>query len=175
MSTLFIMLFLLLVMVEAILGIVIYQFTGEFSTFQMILLIFVIYACTFGIFDFKKLDRWMRRKIGIWRGIELLTDKDYKIIENNQNPKYQAKLYRRTAMIHLVVFVMAQSIFWMYGVDNWSEAINYLSDLSWFETGRYQDSPYPNETLYSIGTLWSVVFAIDFLYSWSYTLFPSNK
>ncbi|SHM40217.1 hypothetical protein SAMN05216179_0056 [Gracilibacillus kekensis] len=174
-STLFISTFLLLVVVEALLGIAIYQYTGEFSTFQMVLLIFVVYACTFGIVDFKKLDRWMRRKIGGWRGVDLLTAKDYKIIEQNQDPKYVAKVNRNSAMIHLVVFVIAQGIFWMMGLDTWDEAMYYLTDFSWFETGNYQDSPYPNETLYSIGTLWAVIFAIDFLYSWSYTIFPSSK
>ena len=57
----------------------VYQVTGEISTILIIITIFVLYACTFGIYDFLKLDRWMRRKIGEWRGVELLTEKDYRI------------------------------------------------------------------------------------------------
>lgn len=83
-SNLFILLFLLLLILEAILGVLIYRVTGEFSTFQIIIIIFVLYACTFGIFDFIKLDRWMRRKIGNWRGIDLLTETDHQAIENKK-------------------------------------------------------------------------------------------
>ncbi|WP_153727829.1 hypothetical protein [Salinibacillus xinjiangensis] len=117
------------------LGIWIYQVTNEISTFQIILVIFVLYACTFGIFDFLKLDRWMRTKIGQWRGVELLTDKDYRIMERAKDPKYIARKYRYSAMIHLIIFVTVQSIFWMYGTDSFDEMLTYLTDFSWIEAG----------------------------------------
>lgn len=78
-------------------------------------------------------------------------------------------------MIHLIVFVTVQAIFWSYGTENFEEALGYLTDLSWIETGDYKDSPYPNETLFSIGMIWMIVFVIDFIYSWSYTFFPAKK
>ena len=49
------------------------------------------YAATFGISDFKKLDRWMRKHIGKWRGVELLADKDISIMGKQKDPKYIAK------------------------------------------------------------------------------------
>ena len=76
-SVLAILAFLFLLLIEALLGILIYQETKEISTFQIVIIIFVVYACTFGIIDFLKLDRWMREKVGKWRRIELLTVKDY--------------------------------------------------------------------------------------------------
>lgn len=78
-SFFFIIGFIVLLALEALLGYWVYQVTGEISTFLIIITIFVLYACTFGIYDFLKLDRWMRRKIGEWRGVELLTEKDYRI------------------------------------------------------------------------------------------------
>lgn len=174
-NNLFILLFLLLLILEAILGVLIYRVTGEFSTFQIIIIIFVLYACTFGIFDFIKLDRWMRRKIGNWRGIDLLTETDHQAIAKQKDPKHIAKVNRISAMIHLIVFVTVQAIFWSYGTENFEEALGYLTDLSWIETGDYKDSPYPNETLFSIGMIWMIVFVIDFIYSWSYTFFPAKK
>lgn len=33
----------------------------------------------------------MRMKIGRWRGVELLTEKDRRIIERNKDPKFVAK------------------------------------------------------------------------------------
>src|SRR5690625_2472128 len=84
-SLILFIIFLLLIVSEVLLAFVIYRVTGEFSTFQLIIGIFVIYALTFGIFDFLKLDRWMRQKIGSWRSVELLTEKDYRIIERNKD------------------------------------------------------------------------------------------
>lgn len=173
-SRLFIVTFLALIALEALLAILIYRETGEISTFQIVIMIFVLYACTFGIVDFKKLDRWMRRKIGNWRGEELLTAKDYRIMERNNDPKYIAKKYRWTSTAHLVVFVVVQSVFWMYGTESLEEMVGYIRDLSWMEAGTFEESPYPNESLYSIGMLWGIVFAVDFIWSWSYTIFPSK-
>lgn len=173
-SFLFIGTFLMLLVLEALLAVVLYQETGEISTFQIVITIFVIYACTFGIADFKKLDRWMRKKIGGWRGEELLTDKDYQIIERSKDPKYLARKYRWTSTAHLVVFVIVQFIFWNLGTANMEELVGYARDLSWMEAGTYENSPYPNETLYAIGMLWAIVFVVDFIWSWSYTVFPSK-
>lgn len=167
--------FFSLLIIEAALAFYIYQITGEISTFQIVIGVFVLYALTFGIFDFLKLDRWMRRKIGAWRNIELLSEKDYDIIARDKDPKYIARKYRYTSTIHLIVFIIAQAAFWYHGTGSISEMITYVRDLSWFETGNFTDSPYANEVTYSIGMLWMIIFFIDFVWSWSYTFFPSNK
>ncbi|WYP26920.1 hypothetical protein NSQ54_02055 [Alkalihalobacillus sp. FSL W8-0930] len=174
-SYLFIGLFLLLLVLEALLGLYVYQQTGEISTFLIIITLFVLYACTFGIFDFIRLDRWMRTKIGKLRGVELLTDKDYKRIERSKDPKYKAKKYRISSTIHLIVFFAGQFLLWSLGTSGLDEMIGYASDLSWIEDGHYENSPYQNEAMFAVGTIWGIVFVADFLYSWSYTLFPSNK
>ena len=171
----FIFLFIALLFIEGILAFIIYRMTGEFSTFQMVIIIFLIYACTFGINDFKKLDRWMRGKVGKWRGKELLTEKDYEIIAKNKDPKYVAKKYRLSSFIHFIVFIIAQSIFWLLGTDNIGEMLAYIKDFSWVESGSAENSPYPNDTLYAIGILWGIIFIVDVIYSWSYTLFPSKR
>ncbi|UJL46287.1 hypothetical protein KFZ58_18360 [Virgibacillus sp. NKC19-16] len=174
-SLLFLLAFLVLLIFEALLAILIYRETGEISTFQIIITIFVIYACTFGIVDFMKLDRWMRQKIGVWRGVDLLTEKDYRIIKRNKDPKFIAKKYRWSAMVHFVVFVGVQAVFWVHGTDGLDEMLIYVTDLSWIEAGTAAESPYANETIYSISMVWGIVFIVDFIYSWSYTLSPSNS
>ncbi|API92588.1 hypothetical protein J32TS6_17810 [Virgibacillus pantothenticus] len=173
-GVLFILLFLFLLTAEALLGVYVYEQTGEISTFLIVITIFVIYACTFGIVDFLRLDRWMRSKIGKMRGVELLTEKDYAIMRRNKDPKYIAKKYRISSLIHLVIFLVVQTIFWSLGTDSWQEMKSYLTDLSWLEQGEAKNSPYPNETIFSIGMIWSIVFVADFIYSWSYTIFPSK-
>ncbi|MFD1609658.1 hypothetical protein [Oceanobacillus luteolus] len=174
MSLLFLFLFLVLLILEAALALVIYRETGEISTFQIVIMIFVVYACTFGINDFKKLDRWMKMKIGQWRGVDLLTEKDRRIMARQKDPKYIAKVNRYSAMIHLLIFVVVQAVFWSYGLNGFDEAMNYITDLSWIGTENYQDTPYPNDVIYGISMIWVLVFIIDFIYSWSYKIFPSK-
>lgn len=171
-SITFIILFLVLLLTEASLGLLIYKQTGKFSSFQIIITIFLIYAFTFGIVDFLRLDRWMRKQIGKIRGIDLLTEKDLNIMDRNKNPKYLAKKYRISSIVHLAVFVVGQTIFISLGTDSISEAQEYLTDFSWVEAGNAKNSPYPNDTIFAIGVVWGIVFIIDFIYSWSYTIFP---
>lgn len=173
-SLLFIIGFITLLFIEGLLALVIYQQTGEFETFQIVIIVFLIYACTFGINDFRNLDRWMRKKVGAWRHIDLLTEKDVEIMKKRKDPKHQARKFRISATIHLILFVIVQTIFWKLGTDSISEMLNYVKDLSWIETGDYKDSPYPNETLYAIGMIWMIIFVVDFIWSWSYTIFPAK-
>ncbi len=173
-SLFFLFLFLFLLILEAGLAIIIYNETGEISTFQIVITIFVVYACTFGIHDFKKLDRWMRTKIGKWRGVDLLTEKDKSIIKKQKDPKYIAKINRYSAIIHLFVFVVVQIGFWLYGLGDIMHFREYLTDLSWIGTEAIEETPYPNETLYRISMLWGLIFIIDFIWSISYTIFPAK-
>lgn len=170
----FLLLFILLLIIEAALAIVIYQETGEISTFQIVVTIFVVYACTFGIADFKKLDRWMRLKIGNIRKVDLLTEKDRAIMDRQKDPKYIARKNRRSSMVHFVLFLGVQAVFWWYGTKDFNMMLDYLFDLSWMGTENVEETPYANETVYQISTVWAVVFAVDFIWSWSYTIFPEK-
>lgn len=173
-SLIAIYIFLVLLILEVLIGILIYRETGEISSFQIIVGLFVLYACTFGIFDFIKLDRWMRKIVGKWRHIELLTEKDYVVLKREKDPRYLAKKYRLTATVHLFVFLIIQSILWYYGTGSLEAMSKYIKDFSWIESGTAENSPYANELSYSIGVIWGIVFVVDFIYSLSYTFFPSK-
>lgn len=174
-SSLFLIVFIGLIAFEAILGWLIYQETGEISSFQIIITIFVVYACTFGISDFKKLDRWMRKHIGKWRNVQLLTETDIEIMNKLKDPKSVAKRYRKTSTIHLLVFVLVQAGFWTYGNEGIQSLLAYAKDLSWIGTENVAETPYANETIYRISMIWGLVFIVDFIWSWSYTIFPSKS
>ncbi|WP_080875669.1 hypothetical protein [Oceanobacillus timonensis] len=174
-STVFISFFLILFILEAVLALYIYRLTGEISTFQIIVTIFVLYACTFGIADFKRLDRQMRKTIGKWRGVSLLTEKDVQLMKRQQNPEYIARKNRISAMIHLAVFVSVQAGLWIYGAGGIEGAISYVTDFSWVEADDYQQSPYHSETAFALSKLWGLIFIVDFIYSWSYTFFPNKS
>ena len=173
-SSLFLISFIALIAFEALLGWLIYQETGELSTFQILITVFVVYACTFGISDFKKLDRWMRQHIGKWRGIQLLTETDIEVMNKHKDPKYLAEKYRRTSTMHLLAFVIVQAGFWIYGNDGIHSLVAYAMDLSWIGTENVAETPYANETIYTISMIWGLVFIVDFIWSWSYTVFPSK-
>ncbi|SDZ38616.1 hypothetical protein SAMN05421736_11193 [Evansella caseinilytica] len=174
-SLLFLFMFLLLLALEAVMAIFIYNETGEISTFLIVITVFVIYACTFGIGDFKKLDRWMRLKIGKWRGVELLSEKEIYIMNRQKDPRYIAKKYRYSSIAHLLVFATVQAGFWMYGTAGAGEIMAFITDLSWIGTEDIAETPYANETMYRISMTWGIVFIIDFIWSWSYTIFPASE
>lgn|SRR5690625_144486 len=175
-STLFILLFIVFLGLEALIGWLIYQDTGEISNFQIIITVFLLYAVTLGVSDFKKLDRWMRDKIGNWRGVNLLTKQDLRKMKQAKDPKYIARKYRISSIIHLIIFIIVQAILWSYGsVNSIQDAIYYLSDLSWIGVEDAAKTPYANETAYGLSIVWGIIFIIDFVYSWSYTIFPSGS
>lgn len=174
-SVFFILLFILLIACEAMMAWLIYQETGEISNFQIIIMVFVLYACTFGISDFKKLDRLMRKHIGKWRGIELLTEKDITIMNKQKDPKHIARKYRWSSIIHLIIFIAVQAGFWIYSNNSVQEMLDYVKDLSWIGTENSAETPYANDTIYGISMIWGLVFIIDFIWSWSYTIFPAKS
>ena len=174
-SLTFLAIFLGLLIFEAGLALILYQETGEISNFQIVIMIFILYACTFGINDFRKLDRWMRKKIGNFRGTDLLTEKDKEIMRRQKDPKHIARVNRISAMIHLLIFVVAQVSIWAYSLESFDEAKLYLTDLSWIGAENYQETPYVSDMMYGISMIWGIVFMIDFIYSWSYTIFPANS
>lgn len=171
----FLSLFIFCILLEGILAVIVYQKTGEISTFQIVVLIFIVYACTFGIFDFKKLDLFIKRKVGEWRGIDLLTEADLQRIERNRDPKYQAQQYRRWWYGHTLVFIVAHCVFWLYYGNPEYGLIYYLTDLSWWSDGELGTGPFQHEMVDQVSKLWMLVFAVDSIISWSYTFFPSKK
>ncbi|MDY0410506.1 hypothetical protein [Paracerasibacillus soli] len=113
-SQTFLFIFLLLLLLEGVLALVVYKATGEIETFQIIILVFLVYACTFGIADFKKLDRWIKQKVGKWQGVDLLTEKDKQIMAKERDSHAVARKYRIGWYVHTAIFIIAQSIFLLY-------------------------------------------------------------
>lgn len=56
-----------------------------------------------------------------------------------------------------------------------SEVMAAVKDLSWVGTEEVSQTSYQNETIYGISMVWGIVFIVDFIYSWSYTFFPSKE
>ncbi|MBM7630923.1 hypothetical protein [Geomicrobium sediminis] len=175
-SRLFLVLFVAMTAFQALLAWVVYRETGEISTFTIIITIFVLYACTFGINDFRKLDRWMRMKIGNFRGQDLLTEHDHEAMRKQSNPRYVALKDITITALHVLIFLGVQLYFWSQGpitVAEWGEALGNFSE--WFSSGDYEDSPYANETALAISSVWMIVVAIDVIYSASHLFSIGSK
>lgn len=168
-SFLFLAVFIAMICLEGLLGLLIYQKTGEFDLFQIVVLIFILYAFTLGIFDFIKLDRTLRQKIGDLRKIDLLTDKDKEVLARQKDPVFLARKYRRSSYLHTILFFGFQITTWLMGTESLAEIGTYLTDFSWVNNDDSTGTPYPNDLLYRVGVVWTIVYVVDLIYSWSYT------
>lgn len=169
----FLSLFILFILFEGLIAFIVYNQTGKIETFQIVVFIFIIYACTFGINDFKKLDRYIKEKVGNWRGIELLTEKDKQKMAHMRNPKVIAKKNRYWSLGHTLIFIIAQVIFWVNFGNDIHPFLHYVTDWSWFK--GEDDLPYTNKIIMQITQIWIIIYIIDTIVAWSYTLFPKGE
>lgn len=136
-SGLFLIAFVAITAFQALLAWIVYRETGEFSTFTIIVTVFVLYACTFGISDFRKLDRWMRMRIGNFRGQELLTEHDREAMRKQKNPRHVALKDVTITALHVLIFLGVQVFFWTQGpvpVAEWGERSGTLVNGSHLES-----------------------------------------
>jgi|SRR5690625_19060 len=173
-SFMFLGLFFALLLLEVILAIGLYKATGEISTFTFVIGIFILYAATFGISDFRKLDRFIKKWVGKWKGVDLLTEIDKERMERAKDPKVISRNSLLWWLGHLAVFLILQTYFWLaYGKQD--EGLMYfLTDWSWFRAETPGKGPFTSDMVSSISQLWILIFAIDTIVSWSYILFPGK-
>ena len=171
----FLVLFILAIILEAILAFIVYKQTGEFTTFQIVIVIFIVYAATFGISDFKRMDRYVKDKIGKWRGIDLLTENERQIMAHLKDPKVIARKARIWFYTHTLVFVIAIFFFWKYAGNEQYPFYYFIKNLDWYSNELVEPRPFNNELLVNVVQIWSIIYIIDTVVNWSYTLFPSKK
>lgn len=153
-SRIFIGLFIFCIVLEGCLAFLLYRKTGEISIFQIIIMIFILYACTFGVTDMKKLDLFMKRHIGKWRDVELLTEEDVKRMKRYKDPTYQARQYRLWWYGHDRVFIIAHSIFWLYDGRHEIGLFYYITDWSWWKHIDESQGPFHHEMITQVSKLW---------------------
>ncbi|MFS0875031.1 hypothetical protein [Solibacillus isronensis] len=149
-----------------------YQRTGEFSIYQIIIVIIIVYAMTFGKSDFKKLDAFIKRWVAKRRGEP--------IDESIQPVKLYGKAYAlqewKQFAGHFVVFVLVHIGFAI--AVGFSDSLQQtpLNELfgTWFD-GEKSNFPFDNEGINKFSHVWLLILAIDFVITLSYTLFPKKK
>jgi len=173
-SQLFLGLFLLMMVFEAMLAYFVYQVTGEVSTFQIVIIIFLLYAVTFGISDFKNLDYKARVRIGKWRNVPLVTDEEVERMQKRKHPKVIGKKSRRWFYAHTIIFGIALVYFWQSYGSTEHGFLYFIQDFAWFGDETLPQ-PFTSEMLSQAIRLWIIIYIIDTIINWSYTFFPDKK
>ncbi|WP_226536682.1 hypothetical protein [Fictibacillus halophilus] len=149
-----------------------YMRTGEFSAYQIIILIVIAYAFLYGKSDFQKLDHFIQRKVAKWRGLPEPKLTNIKHLYGKEHAKQE----RRNFYGHLFIFSAVQVLFFfMFGL---SDAVSSIQLDTLFEDWYDQketDLFYKNDTANNITRIWALILAIDFVFSMSYTIFPKKE
>ncbi len=166
--------FILTIVIDIYLGWVDYKMTGEFSIFQFIIIIFVVYALTSGLSDFRRLDAYIQRKVAKWKGQP----------EPEQSAKLPAKYGREHArherngwFMHIAMFVLAQvAFFLLFGLRE-GVALSQFIDPDFYRSwwGDASLGAYRDITLNQLVQVWFVVLVVDGIISLSYTFSPRKE
>ncbi len=172
-SWLFFVLFILNDLWIAIMGYFDYIETGEFSNYQIIIVVILVYALTYGKTDMKRLDGYIRRKVADWKGEQLAPQTNYSSLYGAEHAKQERKDFLK----HVIFFLSLNLLFWI--VFGFTEATTQLSDVETFVTYWFESDkallPYTNTSINQIVRVWSIVLVADGIISFSYTIFPKKK
>lgn len=162
------------------LGIIDYRETGQFSTFQLVVVAALIYSVTYGPKDLKRLDRYIRVTMARWKGETLSPEEEaspQKEREEEGKREYgrpHARRQRRSWYLHLILFLSAHLLFaFIFGwksenVAGWVE--------TWVNTWNTPEQfPFQKEEVNQISRLWVIILLIDGVNSFYYTLFPKRQ
>ncbi|WP_339264255.1 hypothetical protein MKY07_07410 [Solibacillus sp. FSL W7-1472] len=149
-----------------------YQRTGEFSIYQIIIVIIIMYAMTFGKSDFKKLDAFIKRWVAKKRGEP--------IDESLQPVKLYGKAYAlhewKQFAGHFVVFIIVHIGFAIaVGLSDSMQETPYNELFGMWFDDENSNFPFNNEGVNKFSQVWLLILAIDFVITLSYTLFPKKK
>ncbi|RST77155.1 hypothetical protein D4T97_001260 [Siminovitchia acidinfaciens] len=152
-----------------ILGIMDYRSTGTFDTFQVVILIFLFYAVTFGRNDMRRLDRWMKRTIKKWKGeppdeaekIEKLSGMSYAIMQGKEFALHVAMF---AAVIAVLSFFMDFRGFNYFFANGSGDIIETVIKNGWFV----------EPTVGKITGVWTLILIIDAVITVSYFIIPKK-
>src|SRR5699024_7918461 len=132
---------------------------------QMVTVLFFLYLILMGKKDFLRLENYFKRNIAIWRG-----ESDPKLPEKESREqelygKAHAKEEREGWYVHLLIFVIAQFVFLsMSGFVGWQEFP--LKKI------RKMFQIYGDNKINHANTVWGIILNVDFIWSFSYTIWP---
>ncbi|WP_332631586.1 hypothetical protein [Halalkalibacter flavus] len=131
-----------------------YYFTGKVSFFQIVIILFIIYASTLGSADFKRMDQYIQNKFEKHR--KLLNT-----VEKIDHLRPYIKFRRQLFFIHTIAFI-AIHIAW-FAID-----INTSNSLPAYQLFYFNEwLQHPHQGLFHspvfniISYMWSIVYLFD--------------
>lgn len=170
-SNLFIIIFIINDLWIAFLAYLDYQRTGKFSSYQIIIIVIIVYAMTLGKSDFKKLDYFVKRQVAKIKG---------ESFDNSDKPKQYfgyayALIEWKQFTIHLIIFLLVHIGF--YIAFGFSDIVSQISMSEVFTEWFNKDNtflPFNNEGVNNFSRVWLLILLIDFAITLSYTIFPKR-
>ncbi|ADY24355.1 hypothetical protein P4U05_12275 [Bacillus paranthracis] len=149
-----------------------YLNTGKFSNYQLIIVIIIVYALTYGKTDFRKLDAFIQKKVAKWKGNPIPELPNVKKLSGKEHAKMERKHFSIHLLIYIVAHVVLVSIF---GLSDQLTDIHSIWNtlVTWFEE-KQPHFPSNNIAFNNLSRVWSLILAIDAVISLSYTFFPKK-
>ncbi|WP_026678238.1 hypothetical protein [Fictibacillus gelatini] len=157
----------------AIMGLYDYMKTGKFSSYQTVIVVFIVYALTYGKSDFKRLDSFIQRKVASWKGQPVPDVEGVKKLYGKAHAQHERKQFFK----HLLVYVIAHIVFvLLFGLSDQISSPQDLTDVlsRWFSE-KQPIFPSNSTTVNNISRIWSLILIIDGVISLSYTFFPRQE
>lgn len=169
-SKLFILLFLLSDLWMAAIGYLDYRRTGQFETFQWVILIFLAYALFFGRSDLRKLDAFIAKKTAKWRGIP---DHELPPAEPKLTGAAHTRRELKNFSVHFVLYAAVTAVLIVvYGI---LPGESLPPEPSGPLAVRLVLAGIVNhETAASVLKVWSLILAVDAAITLSYVIFPKK-
>ncbi|MGG0274644.1 hypothetical protein [Bacillus rhizoplanae] len=142
------------------LGVIDYYETGEFSQFQVIIVIILLYAVFYGKKDLRRLDLRIQRFIAKRRGEALPIIEESVELTGWAHTKQELFHWG----IHFVLFAGTHIVFFfLYGLVPLENIASFDADV------------FLNEIANRVSKVWRIVFFVDTLITLSYVIFPKKK
>ncbi|RRN69518.1 hypothetical protein EI200_16445 [Peribacillus simplex] len=157
----------------ATMGFMDYLKTGEFRSYQVIILIFIIYAFTYGKSDFRKLDAFVQKKVAKLKGEEIPVMDQRRELYGRERAQSEWKQFLGHLLIYAIVHIV---LIFVFGLSKQVGDINSLNQLFsiWFEEKQAQ-FPFDHSGFNNLSRIWTLVLAIDAAITLSYTIFPKAE
>ncbi len=157
----------------AALGFMDYTRTGEISSYQVVILIAIVYAFTYGKSDFRKLDAFIQKKVAKYKGESI---PEFEQPRELYGYAYAIKEWKQF-LGHLLIYAVAHvAMLLMFGSSQQMADIDSLNTLftMWFAENQAL-FPFDHPDANNISRIWSIVLAIDAVITLSYTIFPKAE
>lgn len=157
----------------ATMGFMDYLKTGEFTSYQIVILIVIFYALTYGKSDFRRLDGFMQIKIAKLRKEPLPEIDQHKELYGMEYAKKEWK----QVLGHILIFSIVHVALMLYfGLTTKLSDIKSVESLFKFWFSDTQSSfPFNNPGANNFSRIWTLVLLIDVVITLSYTLFPKSN